>query len=127
MNRYIVIAFTMGVLSSFIGGTFGMIAASPYTQQRTERMFVYANLNDPFIRAYACLCWTEYRPMRLDGFTQTLRNIVASPRGFVRGGIIYLSHTELNRLDEFQVVPGEYTRQRMIIDKQPTWVYVKNR
>lgn len=89
MNRLIIIAFTAGLLSSFLGGTLGIMAASTFQDtERTEAVFVYGTLMNPITRAYACVCWTGLRPETLDGYVKTLRNIVPAENSRVRGGVI---------------------------------------
>lgn len=126
MNKKIFIAFAMGVISSFVGGTLGLMAASPYTQERTEAVFVYGTLTNPLTRAYACLCFVDTRPGRLEGYTKTLRNVIPSPSGFVRGDVIVVSKKELARLDQYEGAPLKYQRTRITIGKIPMWVYLKN-
>ena len=125
MNRYIIFAFLMGLLSSFLGGSLGMIAASPLTQERTEYVFVYGTLTNPVTRAYACWCWTELEPARLPGYAKTIRNIVPVRSGVVRGGLIKVSSEELARLDAYEDVPRDYERRRIRVGDRMVWVYFK--
>ena len=126
MNRLIIIAFCAGVLSSFIGGTLGIMAASPYTQERTEKIFVYGTLTNPLFRAYACVCFTEFEPTFLNGYVKGVRNIHEAPSSRVKGGIIEVSKTELTRIDAYEGVPHHYRREQVEVDGETVWVYIKN-
>ena len=125
MNRLTVIAFFFGVLSSFLGGTLGIIAASPITEDRTEQVFVYGTLTNPLYRTYACLCLTELEPTRLTGYAKTIRNIIPAKNSFVPGGIIRVSRDELARIDAYEGVPTDYRRFQVVVDGRYVWVYQK--
>lgn len=126
MKYKLLVVFIMGMLSSFIGGSAGMIAASPYTQDRTERVFIYGTLLNPVTRTIACWCVTDTYPFTLTGYARTIRNIIPSPNGQVPGSIIAVSKRELARLDAYEGVPEKYVRTLIKINRRDVWVYLKN-
>lgn len=125
MNKMIPIAFLAGVLSSVVGGTFGLIMATPYTQERTELVFVYDNLTNPITRMYACYCRSDLQPATLSGYVKGVRTIVGAPSGEVSGGLIALSEEEFARLDRFKEFPRKYRRDRVTVNGHLAWIYVK--
>lgn len=126
MKRIIIIAFMAGVASSFIGGTMGVIMSSPYTEERTEVVFVYATLTNPLIRTYACWCKTPLKPAELHGYTKGIRNVIPATSGSVKGGLIAVSKKELARLDRYEDIPHQYRRERVVVGKLTAWIYIKN-
>lgn len=125
LTRAVIVAFLAGVLSSYLGGTVGLMASSGYEKSRTEPVFIYETLLNPITRAYACLCFTEATPATLSGFTETIRNITPAPSGTVRGAIIMVTTDELKRIDEYEGVPHDYIRTRVEVDRKVAWVYIK--
>lgn len=125
MNRITLFAFTAGVLSSFIGGSLGIIYASPYTEQRTETIFVYGTLTNPVIRMYACLCKTPLTEATLEGYSKGNLTIFEAPSASVSGGLIAVSPKELARLDAYENIPDKYRRETVIVRNTPVWVYIK--
>ncbi|MEM9336427.1 MAG: gamma-glutamylcyclotransferase family protein [Patescibacteria group bacterium] len=126
MNRLIVIAFLAGVASSFIGGTLGLVAASPHTQERDQRIFIYDGLMNPLRRSYACRCWVLRNEVTLEGYIKTVRSVIETPSGRVNGGIINISDTELAHLDRHYGVPHDYRRTLINHNGFDTWLYVQN-
>lgn len=125
MRNPIVIAFIAGLLSSFVGGSLGVIASSAYTSERDERVFVYGTLTNPITRTYACQCFVALEPTTIDGYAKTYRNLIRAENSRVRGGIIMVNDRELANLDRYENVPDEYIRERFIIKDTPAWVYRK--
>lgn len=112
-------------MSSFLGGTLGIVMASPHTEERTEIVFVYGTLTNPLIRGYACLCKTRMVPEKLSGYSKGNLTIFEAKNSSVEGGLIAVSKKELSRLDEFEGVPNKYRREKIKLPRGPVWVYIK--
>lgn len=93
---------------------------------RTETLFVYGTLMNPWIRSFACLCRTSTTEVTLTGYEKVGRNIVPSEGSTVNGYRIRLSPSELARVDRYEGVPENYRRTTLTIDEQVHWVYLKN-
>jgi gamma-glutamylcyclotransferase (GGCT)/AIG2-like uncharacterized protein YtfP len=93
---------------------------------RSETLFVYGTLMNPWIRSFACLCRTSTSEVTLTGYEKIGRNIVLSEGSTVDGYRIRLSPSELARVDRYEGVPENYRRERIMIDGTEHWVYFKN-
>lgn len=93
---------------------------------RTETVFVYATLKNPFIRAYACGCLVSSTPATLSGFYRSGRTIVASSTAQVPGALITVSPRELARLDRYEGIPIKYRRETVMVEGEQVFVYIKN-
>lgn len=93
---------------------------------RTEPVFVYGTLMNPWIRSYACWCRTASEPVVLVDYRKVGLNIVPDPQSQVHGHRIMLSPEELARVDRYEDTPRNYRRARIEIDDVSHWVYFKN-
>jgi gamma-glutamylcyclotransferase (GGCT)/AIG2-like uncharacterized protein YtfP len=111
------------LLSGILG--YWLLVTYP-ASQRTETVFVYATLTNPFIRTYACRCFVGSEPATLFGYYRDGRTIIASSTAKVHGVLITVSPTELARLDRYENTPQTYRREIISINNQPAFVYIKN-
>ncbi len=122
-KQMIVGAFFAGLLSSFVGGTAGIIAASQYRTDRDQVLFVYGPLAESTTRTYACLCLTDFLAATLPGYAKTRQDIIPAPNSQVNGGLVLLSKTELARIDAYQNLSPTYQRVKIPVNKQSVWIY----
>lgn len=116
-------------LLGMICGVLIVIGVSPYLlspNQQQHSMFVYGTLENNFIRYYACLCLVPESPATLTNYQQAGLNIIPAPGETVSGSIIAVSATELKRIDNYEDVPRNYTRETVTINGETHWVYIKN-
>ena len=125
MKKTIVIAFMAGFLSSFVGGSLGVIASSAYAGERDERVFVYGTLLNPVTRTYACKCLVSLEATTLEGYAKTYRDLIPARNSHVRGGIILVNDRELANLDQYENVPEQYVREKLMVEDESAWVYFK--
>jgi len=120
-------------LYSFIAGLFfGALAIIQFAPnallppEQPHSLFVYGTLKNNIIRYYACSCLVPQTPVVLSGYKRIGLNIVPSADDFVAGSILQVSTAQLKRIDRYENVPKKYTRQRMTINGETHWVYIKN-
>lgn len=122
---------SLSISSAVIGGTLLLALfitpLIPTTHSgRTETVFVYGTLKNPWIRAYACRCRTAATPAVLPGYKKSGLTITPNARNSVSGFIIAVASEELNRLDRYENIPHQYRREQIEIDDTEHWVYIKN-
>jgi len=93
---------------------------------RDNQVFVYGTLLNPVVRAITCHCFVATEAATLTGYEKRGRTIVTSTSSEVRGAFINVSDWELAALDQYEGVPQDYDRQRLVIEGEPTWVYIEN-
>lgn len=95
-------------------------------QPEPHSLFVYGTLQNNFLRYYACRCLVPEIPATLPGYQKVGLNIVPAATQSVSGAILHVSPTELNRIDRYEDVPKNYTRETVTINGDTHWVYIKN-
>jgi len=116
--------FLVGVLCGALIG----IGTLPYvltTNEQKHSIFVYGTLENNFIRYYACLCLVPELPVILSDYKKEGLNIIPAPGETVSGSIIAVSHAQLERIDNYEDVPRNYTRAEITIEGTRHWVYIK--
>ena len=103
-----------------------IILFSPFSEPRTETVFVYGTLTNPIIRTYACWCLSGSTPATLADYKKEGLTIIPKPGSQVNGQLITLSETELARVDRYESVPDNYKRFELSTKNTSLWVYIKN-
>lgn len=118
--------FAGALLGIVLAGT-TFLAYTPTNEVgRTESIFVYGTLTNPFIRMITCQCRVGANPAQLANYEKTGRNIVPAPQAAVAGSVITVTPEELANLDRYENVPVKYTRERITTtDGNEHWVYIK--
>jgi gamma-glutamylcyclotransferase (GGCT)/AIG2-like uncharacterized protein YtfP len=97
-----------------------------HNPNRTETIFVYGTLKNPWIRTFACHCRTAAIPTTLSGYKKVGLTITPHASGEVEGFIITVDTIELAHLDQYEDVPHTYRRERLTINNEMHWVYINN-
>jgi|AntRauTorckE6833_2_1112554.scaffolds.fasta_scaffold10134_2 gamma-glutamylcyclotransferase (GGCT)/AIG2-like uncharacterized protein YtfP len=118
--------------SFFIGmliGALAVILIAPTIMPQSEQqhsLFVYGTLQNNLLRYYACYCLVSETPATVTGYKKTGLNIVPAENASVSGVLLSVSTTQLKRIDNYEHTPQRYTREKIRIDGQTHWVYIKN-
>lgn len=121
-----ILAFTIGLIIGATSTLSLFILHSPPREARTESVFVYGTLLNPYIRSVVCLCTTTPTEATLPDYRKVRRNIIPDNTHEVTGAVIRVSPLELRRLDRYERVPTKYQRREIIIEGDTHWVYVLN-
>ena len=116
-------------VGGMVVGALLVIGLLPYliaNQTQPHSIFVYGTLENNFIRYYACRCVIPQEPATLTNYKQSGLNILPSQGDTVSGSIIAVSPTQLRRIDTYENVPTNYTRETVSIAGETHWVYLKN-
>jgi gamma-glutamylcyclotransferase (GGCT)/AIG2-like uncharacterized protein YtfP len=98
-----------------------------------DRLFVYGTLVDAGERRRLLGRAIDAAPARLDGYRRGQRRyyfVAARAGASVKGAILRgLSRRDFEILDEYEEVPGLYTRERVIVDDREgraleCWIYL---
>jgi len=122
----------MTLCSAFIGiliGALTVILVVPAILPQPEQphsLFVYGTLQNNLLRYYACHCLVPETPATLVGYKKTGLNIVPAENESVSGSILFVSTAQLERIDKYENTPQRYTREKISINGQTHWVYLKN-
>ena len=125
-SRRSLAGFLVGVLCGGGIGLTMLIHINPPPTERTEQVFIYGTLLNPYIRNIACLCQTSSTPVTLPHYEKVGRNIVPQENSVVYGAVIQVSSRELRRLDRYEKVPRKYRREQITIAGDDYWVYRLN-
>jgi gamma-glutamylcyclotransferase (GGCT)/AIG2-like uncharacterized protein YtfP len=126
VSKKIIYSFFIGMLC----GALGVILIAPNVvpnQEQRHSLFVYGTLQSNLLRYYACHCLVPETPATLRGYEKIGLNIVPSENDSVSGSILTLSTAQLERIDSYETVPRRYTRERITINGEAHWVYIKNK
>lgn len=121
-----VLAFIVGLILCYSSLTLALSVTTKNIAQRTEPLFVYGTLTNPLVRTAMCQCLVSTTPAQLTGYRKVGRNIIASSTAVVAGELMYITPTELARLDRYEQVPENYLRHRVEVAGKRVWVYSKN-
>ena len=89
-----------------------------------HRLFVYGTLRSPLVRFVVTRRTQPQEPATLPGFRRVNRDIAYEPDAEVEGYVVYVSTTELRRLDRYERTGQVYERVRVILeDGESAWVY----
>jgi gamma-glutamylcyclotransferase (GGCT)/AIG2-like uncharacterized protein YtfP len=89
-----------------------------------HRLFVYGTLRSPFVRFVVTGRARQQAPAVLPGFRRVGRDITYAPEDEVEGYVIYVSTSELRRLDRYERTGQRYERVELLLDDgTPAWVY----
>ena len=117
------------LLVGIVVGAFATIWFAPSfisPQEREHSVFVYGTLQNNLLRYYACRCLITESPATLTGYKKVGLNIIPTPNESVSGSVLQVSTTQLERIDRYENVPQNYTRNSVDIDGETHWVYIKN-
>jgi hypothetical protein len=99
-------------------------AAAPELPAGDERVFGYATLANPLVRAVVAGRWLPGEPAELPGWERVGRDLRPEPGGRVEGVVFTVPPAALHRLDRYERAGERYLRRRKLIDDGgEAWVY----
>jgi gamma-glutamylcyclotransferase (GGCT)/AIG2-like uncharacterized protein YtfP len=89
-----------------------------------HRLFVYGTLRSPLVRFVVTGRVRSTETASLPGFRRVGRDIAYDPESQVEGLVVYVSTSELRRLDRYERTGQRYERVELVLDDgDPAWVY----